>query len=576
MIHIGVLTALLGAVLAYLPGLSDPYSLPKVLVLACGTGLAWCGLALTPARGMPLRRTPLDLPLAILFAAMLASSLFSADMSESLIGRYESYFHGLLPLLLCAGLYYAASASPWKKEPIVLLNILLGAGALSAFMGILTAPLGTRILGASGSPVYLGSCLVLLCPPALHLALSQRATPRLFSATAGIVILAGLALTLSRSAYLGAAVGIAVYLILSGRWSPKKGKRSLLKIVITLLLVSAGIFAASQLRPSALSDSSRLHTWHTSIKIFFQHPLLGHGPDTYMTAYRRYRTEGAVRTLGARHGQDDAHNDILHAAATTGILGLVAYLFLLWQLFLLCREALSCKENRGLMASLAGALAGLFIQAKFNPVPLTSIALAAVYTALLLPASAHKASLPKYIPGCAAVIFLAAAGFFLRLSAADSARRDGDVAVRLGRTAHAESAYDRAMRLNPWQLRYTTAYHRLIYHALTAATPPLEEPQRKTRINRALALSRDAIRRHPYDAGAQHMMGLSLWLARKQKTSSAIEDPRASLERAQSLDPYFMPTRRLRLRIAMQEGDTDEVERVTREARELSKILPAR
>lgn len=111
----------------------------------------------------------------------------------------------------------------------------------------------------------------------------------------------------------------------------------------------------------SLSDSERVITWKTAVGVFLDNPILGVGPDGFQQAF----ADSAV-TFTPGHVAGNAHNDFLQVLSTLGLVGFVAYLFLAVSVFKL------------ISGPALGAITALFVNAKFNPVPLEAMVLAAV------------------------------------------------------------------------------------------------------------------------------------------------------------------------------------------------------
>ncbi|MFA5139909.1 MAG: O-antigen ligase family protein [Elusimicrobiota bacterium] len=526
----GLVCAAAGTILAFSTGLADRYALAKFLVLALGTTLAW--LALVRKRGIPLHRTPLDLPMAALLAAAVVSALFSLDPALSFIGHYRARFNSVLTWALCMALFQAVARCEDEDGLRWMLDACLVAGALAGlyavaqwfgiepFAGVVEELRGNRSYSTLGSPVYLGSVLLMLLPLALH----KGGAPGIVS---GLLIASGLAATLSRGAWLGAIIGCGLYL----GW-----KRLDRKVVLALLLCAgAAVLAGTALRRTAVADSSRVELWRCASRISLEHPWLGTGPETFKLAFRRERSERYVRLLGPTSLQAFAHNDLLEAACSLGLLGLAAYLWLLWGAFRLFRPV------DGLSAALGGGVLGLFIQMKFNPAPAASYALAAAFAGVLAGPSSRKGPragvrLPAAVLGvCAAVLLLA-----VRMAAADRSQKLGLRLAARGRAQEAAARFEKAIRLVPWEMHYRFSYTQFL-HAHGG-------------FKHSVDISREAMRRHPRDFDALQLYGVSLILA-----NDRLAEAREVLERAQGLDPYFLPLYDNRIALARMMGDAEAV-----------------
>jgi type IV pilus assembly protein PilA len=74
---------------------------------------------------------------------------------------------------------------------------------------------------------------------------------------------------------------------------------------------------------------SRLYNWRDTVPMILDRPLLGHGPDNFKGPFEPYISED-LEALLTTHGVqfvDRTHNELLQVSATTGLLGLAAYLW---------------------------------------------------------------------------------------------------------------------------------------------------------------------------------------------------------------------------------------------------------
>lgn len=75
------------------------------------------------------------------------------------------------------------------------------------------------------------------------------------------------------------------------------------------------------------SMGSRLAMWQGAWSMFKAHPIVGIGPHKFQSEFIKQMQTGEVPKADAEHNQP--HNDLLNAAATGGILKLLAYLLLI-------------------------------------------------------------------------------------------------------------------------------------------------------------------------------------------------------------------------------------------------------
>ena len=380
--RLGFALAICGGLLAVAPQLAESYLLVKLLCLAAGGTLIWAGLI-----GRAPTPTALDRPLIALAAVMILSTCASVDPPASVFGIYPQAFYGLLPLGLCAALYYGAAAAGGEeasRDEIIfwMLAASIPLGAFGVWQKIFGDTLtgyalpDGRITSTIGNPVMLGACLVLLCPLALDETLRKKSL--LGAGALGLTAVA-LVLTWARGAWLGAAAAVAIFLWATGRL--RLPRRLALSLVVAAPLV---FFALQRGLAKRNSDSLRVETAKSALAAFAARPLLGFGPDTFAIFFRRYKTEEFLRLSHlANAGQFSAHNDLLQVAATLGVLGLLAYGWLLWNLGARLLPSLSGSPPDERSPAIAAGLIGLFISAKFNPIPISALAPAAILSGLV-------------------------------------------------------------------------------------------------------------------------------------------------------------------------------------------------
>jgi putative inorganic carbon (HCO3(-)) transporter len=198
-----------------------------------------------------------------------------------------------------------------------------------------------RAQGPVDDPNRFAQISIVLLPLALFM--YRRRSPRLvrFAAvTAGVLILTGIGLTLSRGAFL--ALGLLALALIGVKW---------LRASRVFLLALTGVAALSTLTPflvdrigsftdimSLISrDDDAYHEADGAIRrrttemlaaayVFFDHPIIGVGPGQfspfYIEEYSRNPDIKFREVLGPRR----AHTLYLEIAAETGVLGLIVFL----------------------------------------------------------------------------------------------------------------------------------------------------------------------------------------------------------------------------------------------------------
>ncbi len=90
-------------------------------------------------------------------------------------------------------------------------------------------------------------------------------------------------------------------------------------------------------REGGSSAQVRLGIWRDTVPTILERPLLGHGPDNFAGPFQSHVDEELKSAITMSDGEvktvDRPHNDLLQVAATTGLLGLAAYVWLLVSYF---------------------------------------------------------------------------------------------------------------------------------------------------------------------------------------------------------------------------------------------------
>jgi O-antigen ligase len=182
--------------------------------------------------------------------------------------------------------------------------------------------------GASGTYIsrnHLGGFLEMLLPLGLAYSLTSRLRPvgKIFVGYASLVILAGIAVTVSRGTY--ASAGLAMLLFFGVLLLHPKYR--LPSLVLLVILVAAGTYFLTKSFPvrvrflPILEGGGRIETdtryllWRAAIQVWQQNPWWGVGPAHYDYRFRQFRPVEVQLRPGW------AHNDYLNALAEWGVVG---------------------------------------------------------------------------------------------------------------------------------------------------------------------------------------------------------------------------------------------------------------
>lgn len=471
-----------GSLFAYYPGITAPYSLPKLAVLAVGLVI----MSLMVAGGAPVNMGHPLVPVGASFLFVcLISAVFADDKWLAFAGNHNSYSLGLMGLST-AFFYYISAASGPDNKIIPIAAAIIGVHAFAQCAGIdasVSSQLtGNRAIGTIGSPVFLGMILGI----ALPLAMSE-------SWVYALAVCLGLLATKSRGAWLAAIIGLVVY---------GASKRKFIPVIVALIVFFTSFMIYGR-RSYVRSDIERMETWRVAIKTAVDNPIIGIGPDGFGNAYRLRRSEAA-----GSHIAEDAHNDFLQVASTLGLVGLIAYTILFTAVFLV------------VAGPAMGAVAAAFVNAKVNPMPLEVIVFLSVIVGLYSVCSGTSKPLPKWARMSFLIFSMSILVVVSRMVAADYYAAIGSV-----------PSLEIATKLNPFELSYKAS---LVNRGITELKSPGKWEWHQSVLSVMSEQAKSAVFLRPAASTSWHIAGLVAKIERKLGGNS---DPRPHIAKAIALSP---------------------------------------
>jgi O-antigen ligase len=252
---------------------------------------------------------------------------------------------------------------------IISLVALSSAGNIRAFLG--GSVVEGRLQGAFDQPNQLGAFCAVTLFIAIGLiggAVTRRG--RIAASLAGIVIVAGLLLSLSRGAWVG--TGLAMLFLF---FAMPEFRRTLITVGLPVLLVALLFGAFNPDAPQVEVVGARVKSltllspydardqiWAEALREMSEEPITGYGPGSFPVASVRSASESA--TVFAGH----AHNFLLTWGAETGIIGVLIILAFCWALVVIGHRALKAtrlranRRDRMLISGIAGSLISVFGQ----------------------------------------------------------------------------------------------------------------------------------------------------------------------------------------------------------------------
>jgi len=293
-------------------------------------------------------------PLAAYGVATLIASIFSVDPRVSLIDSKQ------LVLLVIVPLVYRLLRG---RRALLAVDIVITVGALSATLGIVQYlilnfdHLGRRPQGVLGLYMtYSGLLMLVLCAAVSRVMFAKHHRAWAALVLPGLVF--ALLFTFTRSAWVGACVGIGLLFLLRDF-----RLLGLLPVVFGLFLAFAPAALTARLYSTfSLTDPSnmdRVAMMKSGFHIIKDDPLTGVGPDMIIQVYPGYRDKNAVNQLNPH-----LHNVPLQIAAERGLPALAVWI---WFIVTLVRDFLRRRHadfpslsNTGIAVIGAMLAAGLF------------------------------------------------------------------------------------------------------------------------------------------------------------------------------------------------------------------------
>jgi len=447
------------------------------LRLAVGTLAALGAVKVLRGKVFVSKRTPLRYPIIFLIAVAAVSTLLSVDLFKSLLGEHRRY-EGLLTLVGYAFLFVAAanylqskSAKNGVLKAWLLSCSLVSLYALAQYLGFdfraweETGFETSRSFSTMGNPVKLASYLAFSIPVFLsQLFINRDAKRYLF---AGGIVLSTLALltTGSRAGFIGLLFGVLAFVFFALRGAGLK--RAMIFLAAGLVLMATVVFFFTGFNPDRIlhagSLATRWEVWRITLKMIAQKPLWGYGLDSFRLVFPKFQSWDLIRMEG-RSIFDRPHNDLLQVGFSLGLLGLTAYLWLIFAFFWTSwgkRREFGKGESRWTTAGLLAGVLGYLVSIQFSFSSVATSSLLWIVMGLVLSGEFKNIS-PGRWPSkartakAAALLVVTLVSVILAFvtPAADYLARKGKSSQELNLFDRAEKFYRLSVKLAPWETLY--------------------------------------------------------------------------------------------------------------------------
>ena len=295
-------------------------------------------------------------PLLAYAAVTMVAVAASIDPVASLTDSKEVLLFLVVPVVYRLARGHRAST---------LANIIISVGGATAVYGIVQYGilqydnLGQRPQGSMGHYMTYSGLLMLVIGLAAARMLFGR-QGRLWATLVLPALVVALTLTFTRSAWVGACVGVSLLLVLKDyRLLAAAPVLAALFVILAPAGITDRVYSMFDLQDPTNRD--RFAMARAGVRMVQDHPLTGVGPDMVQQVYPDYRDSGAVNEINPH-----LHNVPLHIAAERGLPALGVWL---WFIVVAVRQlalGLGRPESRALAAAGLAAVASMLAAGVFE------------------------------------------------------------------------------------------------------------------------------------------------------------------------------------------------------------------
>ncbi|RPI16927.1 MAG: hypothetical protein EHM58_10985 [Ignavibacteriae bacterium] len=293
----------------------------------------------------------IDSAVLFIFLGAVISTVFSINPYVSLFGQYSRQI-GLITYAILTLLYFLSSitlSNTEKRDKLLFAMSLTGAlvGAYSILQYFGLDPFKVQIvayvrpMSSMGTSVFAAGLMVMVLPFAVIRAFQNK-----FSFTTVIIpviILAGIIISQTRTVYAALLFELILFCIFYPyvlkpdiiRYNNARRTGLIILGIIVIALIAANIFLSHNIYIKrfqsivTITETQRWVLWKTTLNMFGHYPITGTGISTFSRGLEDFLTI-ALKNKDASPYYDNAHNNYLHTLAVMGIIGLAAYLYMLF------------------------------------------------------------------------------------------------------------------------------------------------------------------------------------------------------------------------------------------------------
>ncbi len=324
---------------------------------ALGIALILWIVTLIKKRFKNLSRSSIDLPIITFIIFRLISTFAGVDPANSLLKLKEV---GLFIVV------YLIQFNMNKNAFVKLMKTMVYAGGISVVSRIiymylikgLKFGLANRLSGFSSGYMTFGSILTIIILFGISVLFFSENTnkEKAFLGVSIFILVIGLGLTLTRSAWIGLVAGLFFIGVF---------KERVFLMILIGLVITGFLFSPPKIKDRFISIFSskdatvqtRFQMWSWGWEVFKDHPVFGIGPNNvkkYKDVWDKYKIEGE-----AKNQMVHQHSNFMQMLVTLGISGFLSYIWLLISmLFIFIKGVKNLGSDKHLSGVTWGALTG--------------------------------------------------------------------------------------------------------------------------------------------------------------------------------------------------------------------------
>ncbi len=285
------------------------------------------------------------LSLILFTAALIVTSLFGVDFSNSFWSKFER-MTGILMMLHLLAFFVVVSSVFKEKDWLKIFSVSIFVGVILSLIALLSKSPSMRGGATVGNDSFLGTYLLFDLFLALYLILKTKGALRIYSSVCFLIMGFELIFSGARAAKLSFLGGLILFLFL---WLAFHQKRKIMligRLLLTLSVIFVIVFTFFAFQPDSFvrkqiiertfggTFGGRFIVWQSAWQGFLEKPLFGWGLENFEFAFIKYYDPclGTPR-CGGDVWYDRAHNIIFDTLVASGIIGFLSYLTVLGAVF---------------------------------------------------------------------------------------------------------------------------------------------------------------------------------------------------------------------------------------------------